>query len=255
VAFDANDDQISQAYFERSRLFHPDLRHREDLAHCEKELTAVFERLKTAHETLSDVRKRAEYDAEIAASPVPLAVSEAAADPNARKTLASQNVRRARQLIEQKDFHPAVEMLREAIRFVPDNADYRYTLGQVELRNSMWVARGLDNLKEAARLEPRNNQYIHDAGKALLEHGRAAEAEPFARRAVDLDPTPENRALLDAVEAGMKGIARKPVDSLDSRALVPDGPDVASGQTLTPGSDPLAPEERPNLFSRIFRRN
>ena len=45
-----------------------------------------------------------------------------------RKKLATQNFRRARQLIEDKDYHPAVEMLREAVRFVPDNAEFRYVL-------------------------------------------------------------------------------------------------------------------------------
>src|SRR5262249_33995120 len=68
-------EDIHQAYFERSRLFHPDLRHREDLAHCERELTTVFERLKTAHETLADTDKRKIYDATLAAPSVPLAAA------------------------------------------------------------------------------------------------------------------------------------------------------------------------------------
>ncbi len=54
VVREASPEKISEAYFERSRLFHPDLRHREDLARFEKELTAVFERMKKAYETLSD---------------------------------------------------------------------------------------------------------------------------------------------------------------------------------------------------------
>ncbi|HYB52234.1 MAG TPA: DUF4388 domain-containing protein, partial [Thermoanaerobaculia bacterium] len=128
VRSDAPVEEIHQAYFERSRLFHPDLRHREDLAHCEKELTTVFERLKAAHEALSDPARRAEYDGGLAATPAPLAVSGSSSNPQARKQLAAQNYRRAKALIEQKDYHPAVEMLREAVRFVPDNAEFRFTL-------------------------------------------------------------------------------------------------------------------------------
>ena len=111
----------------------------------------------------------------------------------------------ARSLIEQKDYHPAVEMLREAIRFVPDNAEYRFALAQVELKNTMWVARGLENLKEAARLEPRRAQYVREAAVALHEHGRNEEAEPFARRAFDLEGSAENQQLLHAVLGSLPG--------------------------------------------------
>jgi curved DNA-binding protein CbpA len=246
---DAGAEQIQQAYFERSRLFHPDLRHREDLAHCEKELTTVFERLKTAHEVLSDADRRAEYDSSLSAPSVPVApVAEGAANPQARKQLAAQNYRRARALIEQKDYHPAVEMLREAIRFVPDNAEYRYALAQVELKNSMWVVRGLENLKEAARLEPRRAQYVREAAAALQERGRSAEAEPFARRALGLDPTVENRQLLDQVLLSLSGA---PAAAAESAALS-TAPETASAD---PVESPLALREgdRPSLFSRLFK--
>jgi tetratricopeptide (TPR) repeat protein len=243
VRNDAPVEEIHQAYFERSRLFHPDLRHREDLAHCEKELMTVFERLKTAHETLSEPARRAEYDASLAAPPVPAAsLGESTSNPQARKQLATQNYRRARALIEQKDYHPAVEMLREAIRFVPNNAEYRFTLAQVEMKNAMWIARGLENLKEAARLEPRRPQYVREAAVALHDHGRDEEAEPFARRALDLDPTPGNQLLLDAVLKSLSGPSSE-------QPPAPPPPDaVAADPTLSP-----RPDDRPTLFSRLFK--
>jgi tetratricopeptide (TPR) repeat protein len=247
VRNDAPVEEIHQAYFERSRLFHPDLRHREDLAHCEKELTTVFERLKTAHETLSDPARRAEYDATLAAPPVPVAtLSESTSNPQARKQLAAQNYRRARALIEQKDYHPAVEMLREAIRFVPDSAEYRFALAQVELKNSMWVAIALENLKEAARLEPRRALYVREAAVALHGRGRDEEAEPFARRALDLDPTPENRQLLDAVLLSLSSsTGTQPLEE-------PPAPRAPETVQADP-SVPPRPDDRPTIFSRLFK--
>jgi curved DNA-binding protein CbpA len=246
VGMDATPEQIGKAYFERSRLFHPDLRHRDDLGHLEKELTAVFERLKTANEVLSDPLRRREYDATLDAAPVPVAMAETSSDPEARRHLARQSFARARELIDQKDFHPAIEMLREAIRFVPDNAEYRLCLGQVELKNSLWISKGLENLKEAARLEPRRVQYIRAAARALHQHGRNDEAETFARRMVDLDPSPENQELLDQILLGAAPVpGPEPIE--------PEPGAMTADQVNLDGGPGQPPADRPGLFSRLFR--
>jgi tetratricopeptide (TPR) repeat protein len=240
VPRNATAEKVAEAYFERSRLFHPDLRHRDDLSRFEKELAAVFERMKQAYETLSDAEKRALYDQGLDAAPPSLLMTESAADPEMRKKLAAQNFRRARQLIEEKDYHPAVEMLREAVRFVPDNPEYRYVLSQVERKNPNWIQQGLANLKEAARLDGRRVGLSVEAARALLEHDLPLEAEPFARRAVSLDPSPENEELLQRV---LIAVAAKPAE-----------PAAAEGQAGTEGSaPPEAPEAAPGLLSRLFR--
>jgi len=265
VSATATTEEVERAYFERSRLFHPDLRHREDLKGLQKELTAVFDRLKLANEVLTDPARRREYDETQAAAPVPVAIAETSSNPEMRKQLASQSFQRARELIAQKDFHPAVEMLREAIRFVPDIAEYRLLLGQVELKNSLWISKGLENLKEAARLEPRRVHYILAAARALHQHGRNDEAEPFARRAVDLDPSPENQELLDRILLrAAPAREAEPEPAMDFGELVPEpgaagtpttaaaaaAAAVAAGAAATA---PPAPRARPSLFSRIFR--
>jgi len=244
VARDASPERVSEAYFERSRLFHPDLRHREDLAKFERELTAVFERMKRAYEALSDPESRALYDQSLDAAPPPLLVTEGpSADPEMRKKIAAQNFRRARQLIEEKDYHPAVEMLREAVRFVPDNAEYRYVLSQVELKNPNWIDQGLANLKEAARLDARRVAFSVEAARALLDHRRPHEAEPFARRALALDPSHENEELLQKV---LDAAAQTPGAPSDERAPAAE-PEVAAAEP-----PPTAPAS--GLLSRLFRR-
>jgi curved DNA-binding protein CbpA len=242
---DAPPEKVAEAYFERSRLFHPDLRHREDLARFEKELTAVFERMKKAYETLADPDKRALYDQSLDAAPAPILTAES--DPEIRKKLAAQNFRRARQLIEDKDYHPAVEMLREAVRFIPDNAEYRYTLAQVEMKNPNWIDQGLANLKEAARLDSRRVAFSAEAARALLDHKRAGEAEPFARRAVSLDPSPEYEALLQRVLDTVSGTPVPADASADPGAVLID----PSSITEEPGP---APAPQGGLLSRLFRR-
>ncbi len=229
-------EEVREAYFERSRAFHPDLAHRADLADCRKELETVFSRLRGAFETLSNARERADYDASLNA-PTDLPV-DAESDPKARLEMAARSYARARQLIEEKDFHPAVEMLREAIRFVPDNAEYRFRLAQVELQNAKWVEKGLENLMEAARLEPRRQTYLREAARELFLHGRAEEALLFAKRAFGLDPSEENEELMTQVTGGTKTSEA----DVSPRGGPPDETSPAQ-----------APKRRRGLLKRIFR--
>ena len=241
VSRQATGEEIEKAYFERSRAFHPDLRHRPDLAGCDRELVAVFDRVKAAFAALSDPAARSEYDASLDA-PTDLAV-EPAADPQARVEMAAQSYVRARQLIEEKDFYPAVEMLREAVRFVPDNAEYHFCLGSVELQNANWIDRGLENLMEAARLEPRRQHYLQETARALHQHGRQEEAVLFARRAVLLDPSRENQQLLRLV----LGETEKEVIASFEKEELPVLPDFLESV------EPHGEKPRTGLLARLFR--
>jgi tetratricopeptide (TPR) repeat protein len=254
ISPEATQEEIDRAYFERSRLFHPDLRHREDLAAFEKELTAVFERLKVAHGILSDPKARAEYDESVVSAPVPMAVAETSSDPKARQQLAAESYKRAKKLIDEKDFHPAVEMLREAIRFVPDNAEYRFALAQVELKNAKWTDRGLENLVEAARLAPRRQDYLREAARQLCIHGRFADAEPFAQRLVALDPSPESQELVGTIAKGLAEGGTPPAGRpTGPRATEEKGLASVSDTPLDRSPDTPGPDDRPTLFSRLFR--
>lgn len=188
VSRDGSVDDVRRAYFERSRLFHPDLAHRPDLAGLGKELSAVFERLKVAHDTLVDPEARAQYDRTLDDAPAVVFGEVSAADPRAQRQLAEENFERAMQLIEERDYHSAIGLLREAVRFAPDRAEYRFRLGEVELKNEMWIDRGLDNMREATRLAPSRGDFLRQTARALAAHGRQPDAEMYARRANEVDP-------------------------------------------------------------------
>lgn len=201
VPREATEEEIRRAYLEKGRLFHPDLRHRPDLAAFERELTAVFERLEVAYEVLGDPAKRAEYDQASDEPEARVFAEEAVVDVEARRQLAAKNYTYAMKLIDAKDYFPAVELLQEAARFAPDKPEYRFRLGEVEMKNAKWVERGLENLKEATRLAPDRADFQRDTARALLSHGRRREAEPYARRASEIEPGAESNALLQEIAA------------------------------------------------------
>lgn len=63
VAYGAEKKQIRSAYFTLSKAFHPDSMFRKQLGSYKAKMTAVFESLTEAYETLSKAKARAEYDA------------------------------------------------------------------------------------------------------------------------------------------------------------------------------------------------
>jgi len=219
VSRDAAAADIRGAYFERSRLFHPDLAHRADLAGLDKELSVVFERLKVAHDTLADAAGRAEYDRSLDDAPAVVFAEDAAADPSAQRLLAEKNFDRAMQLIEEKDYHSAVELLLEAVRFAPDKAEYRFRLGEVELKNEKWVGRGLDNMREATRLAPSRGDFLRGTARALAAHGRQGDAEVYARRANEVEPGAESTTVLTEI-CGPGGAKRRETGGVPRTGLL-----------------------------------
>jgi tetratricopeptide (TPR) repeat protein len=201
IAETADGGDIDEAFHARARLFHPDLRHRADLADCGHELTVLFERLQSAYNTLSDARARSAYDRKMGQEQSDAPVSEAAtraSQTEARRTIAAQNYRRAKELIDEQDYFPAVELLQEAVRFASENAEYRYVLGKTQLKNPRWKDRAISNLKEAAHLDPLRGDIPALIAEVLLDLGNLEDAAIMARRAVELSP--ENREFREIQE-------------------------------------------------------
>ncbi|HMI93601.1 MAG TPA: DnaJ domain-containing protein, partial [Polyangiales bacterium] len=68
VARDAEKKEIREAYFELSKLFHPDAYFGKDLGAFKAKMEAVFKRLTEAYDVLGKNKKRAEYDQYLAST-------------------------------------------------------------------------------------------------------------------------------------------------------------------------------------------
>lgn len=83
VPRDAPKGDVRTAYFTESRKFHPDTLFRKRLGSYKMKMEAVFRELTTAYETLSRAKRRAEYDAYLAARDQTRAATEALAEVQA----------------------------------------------------------------------------------------------------------------------------------------------------------------------------
>jgi tetratricopeptide (TPR) repeat protein len=197
ISTDSTLEQVEEAYTARSPLFDPDLQSRPDLADCGRELAALSGRLRVAHEVLANPASREAYDRKIAEADslvLPAAKDATTAgqpepaggSAKVRHSTASANYRKALQLIEQHDYSPAIEMLNEAIHFVPDSSEYHYVLGLAMLENRLRRENALEHLLEAARLDPIRPDIQASLAEIYLEQGSLDEARSHAQNATNL---------------------------------------------------------------------
>ncbi|HET7451967.1 MAG TPA: diguanylate cyclase, partial [Thermoanaerobaculia bacterium] len=143
---------------------------------------AILARLAEAEATLTDRSRRSAYGRELSGA-IPITAGATDGDADLRRETAISSYRRAQELIRERDYYPAVKMLEQAARWDPEIAEYRFLLGVTQRRNPMWRERAIENLREAARLDPARADISTALADALLDRKAVDEAEPYVERA------------------------------------------------------------------------
>lgn len=130
LAPDAGRKDIKKAYFRMSKRYHPDKFFRKDVDVFGPMIETIFKEITKAYRTLSNKRKRKEYDAEVARHPVvessagrsASSAAEANSEPaeqpgdhNRRKAAAVLLQRRAEKLRDREQFKEAAVEYRKAL--------------------------------------------------------------------------------------------------------------------------------------------
>jgi curved DNA-binding protein CbpA len=175
VPRNAETGAIRIAYVRLARERHPDRFTDPEEKRVAQE---VFTQLTEAFNTLSHDKRRREYDAALSVPKV--AVPE---------RIARDAYERGLEHMEQRSFHEAVELLRTAVQYQPDEARYHAALAQALARNPHWVREAVSELEHAIRIDP-SRPYFHSMlAEVLLGQGLKLRARRAAETALRLDPT------------------------------------------------------------------
>ena len=173
-------EQIRAAYFEASRVFHPDRYYGKNLGSYQARLERIFKRLADAHATLTDEEKRAEY---LRAHPrlrVAAAAATAAAAPP-RTPSAAEDAERQAERRARLARHPYLARGAQARKLV-DEARTQLQSGAPE--------RALGLLHKANKLDPRQTASgIRQAAESKKNAERAASELDRARQAASMGDT------------------------------------------------------------------
>jgi curved DNA-binding protein CbpA len=176
VAAAASPVEIHEGYERVARSVHPMLAPRLGLEGREAVLELLFEQVTEAYLLLSKEERRKVYDRELE--------PQAWSATSGRKTRPEEIRDRARSYFSQaitlaaaEDYHFAIELLREAVRWDP-RAEYYALLGQVQAKNDRWLHHAAESYRQAIALGG-SNPPIEAALRKLearLSGGRTAEA-------------------------------------------------------------------------------
>ncbi len=207
---DATAADIEHAYDAQARQFHPD-RYRHSSDEDRRLAQEIFERLGEAHRVLRDPARRRTYVARLDRGVVttPDTMERAgeittgvdltgAPAPAPAPTLASNAAARAlyeagREHLRARRPHEAVEAFRQAARLVPNEAEFRASLGWALYREAPADARAgraaLAELRRAAQLDPRNRRAVEYLAQIFAQTGQPELAIAELERLLALDPS------------------------------------------------------------------
>ena len=185
VGFHDTEQRVHEAYDRLARIVHPSHAAAIGLQGREATMRLLFERATVAYLTLADPERRAEYNqgAGIDASSMPTGNQRS----REQKEVAEANFQRALELVEEEEFHFALELTRQAIRADP-RAEFFALLGRIQAQNPLWLEQAGESYRQALRRDPQNGDYRVAMGQLMEQAGEHQRARVHYRAALQLAP-------------------------------------------------------------------
>jgi len=211
VERDATPVDVDRAYDAHARGFHPD-RYRHSTDEDRRLAQEIFDRLGEAHRTLRDPGRRRSYIAKLDRGTDRAAegadrVTDVSGfiDAPATPAVSSASNAAARALYEAgtehlraRRHHEAVEAFRQAARLVPNEAEYRASLGWALFREAPADARAgraaLAELRRAVQLDARNRRAAEYLAQIHAQTGQPELAIQELERLLTVDPAAADAA-------------------------------------------------------------
>jgi curved DNA-binding protein CbpA len=169
VSIAATTDDVYDAYRRLARMVHPSHAGRLGLTGLEEAVSLLFERATEAYLVLSDPERRSRYNREMGLVQQAVAV-DPAKDREQLALMARQHFLQAQHLVQDEEYHYAVELLRQAIRSDP-RPEYYALLGEVQSKNPNWLRQAADSFRHAVRLAPGDMSLRLSLGQTFEELG------------------------------------------------------------------------------------
>jgi DnaJ-class molecular chaperone len=183
----ATEDEIRQRFRQLARERHPDRFPAAEKSRAEAE----FQQITMAYNVLVNPERRVAHDFDLDNK----VVSET--DP---KAIAAAYFQKGVEAYRERRWDAALSNFEMAMRHDAENAKILRHFAMVGVRTPQTLRQAVEAIEKAVRLEPRNADFLRDAGTILRQAGLWARAEKCYREAIMWNPdSPElKRGLEDA---------------------------------------------------------
>ena len=181
-------DEIDRAIQERARLFHPDHAVRPALREGREALEVLFRRVRDASRVFRSPEARRSYDASLERSEQSVAVGPTGPQPEMQREIARKNYLRARQLVEQEDYFPALEMIKQAVEFDTTRPEYWILLARIQRKNRRWIREGTETLRRAVVKMPESVDLWYELSEACAVERNEPERVKALKEILKIDP-------------------------------------------------------------------
>jgi len=176
----ASQEDIKKSYFRLARKFHPDFFSRDVSSEAIQKIGDVFDQITKAYQTLSDEKRKSEYDKKLNAP-----------HGDGRKNLAKEAEKRFRQgktLFDQGRYEDALVFLEQSVRLSQDKAGYFILLAMTQTKLQIYRQEAEKNFIRASKLEPWNAEAFVGLGVLYKKEGLHVKAKRQFERALQIDP-------------------------------------------------------------------
>ncbi|UCG94412.1 MAG: DnaJ domain-containing protein [Candidatus Aerophobus sp.] len=172
--------QIKLAYFRLAREYHPDCFSKDLPSDIRGKIEDVFGHITKAYETLSDEKKKQDYDSKREVSP----------DLSGKELEKEADIkyRQGRTLYNQERYEEALKLLEEAVRLKKNKAVYFLVLGKTKSKVPPFHKKAEEDFQKAIILEPSNPECYVGLGTYYKEEGFLDKAKKQFKKALEVDP-------------------------------------------------------------------
>ncbi len=208
---EANPAEIADAWNQMRSRYSPEAASRPHLRDMVTHLERIVERARGAYEVLSDYKARERYDRILKSVEKDRATIESSGrgevDPKARKALVEANLKRADELIRDKEFYLAIQLLERACALDP-RPDELLKLARLLQRNPLWANRALACLRRAIETDPKHVESWLELADFWRRRNHAERQRKSLERALAVDPDNETANRMYKELAGAKELQR-----------------------------------------------
>jgi curved DNA-binding protein CbpA len=179
----ADSEEIKKSYYRLTKEFHPDRYFSSDDHSIKMKLTAIFDALTQAYNTMKDAGKREEYVSMLRAPN-----QEVGADLEAR---AAEQHREGVAEFKKGNFLGAIEKFKWAAKLAPKNVTYLSYLSLAYSKIPGRVKEAEEALLAALKIEPFNAELNSHLGLVYMKAGHKKRAHVSFQKALKIDPANE----------------------------------------------------------------